>query len=327
VPVRGSTSSDTDSDSAPLLTVIIPSYCGERWIGGCLNSLARDARETIEVLIIDSSPTSATSDLASTYMDRLRLRIVRCRDLESWQAKTNFGVRISQSNHLCWLGVDDLWLPGRAAAVLQWIATFPESPLQFAASAIIDRNGRRLGVWRCPLQPNIPLCSTQVTERLLVQNFVAASAPIFRRDAWLECDGLDEKLWYTADWDLWLKMAALSPIIYRDIITVGFRIHDQSLTSTGSRDLADMGHQMSVVLDRHLPKLGSGSRAVRSVARASIAVNLAMASASAASFWSIARATTKVLRLGPCGIHRYLRDSRILERLAPRILARLAGSI
>jgi hypothetical protein len=163
-------------------------------------------------------------------------------------------------------------------------------------------------------------------ERLLVQNFVAASAPIFRKDAWLACNGLDEKLWYTADWDLWLKLAGLSPIIYRDAVTVGFRIHDQSLTSTGRFNVGEFDHQMRIVLDRHLPRLDSGSSAVEPVARASITVNVAFASGSAANLWGIPRATTEILRLTPGGAHRYLRDSRILERLVPRIRAKLAST-
>jgi len=33
-----------------------------------------------------------------------------------------------------------------------------------------------------------------------------------------------------------------------------------------------------------------------------------------------------VLRLGPAGIFRYFRDSRLLERVIPRLRAKLAGN-
>lgn len=313
------------ADAAPWLSVVVPSYCGETWIEASLRSLADEAVAGIEVLIIDSSPTTATRDIAQGFSDRLRLRIFDRRDLPSWQVKTNFGVETAKSTHISWLGVDDLWLPGRAAAIRTWIEADRDAPLHLAPSAIIDRRGRNLGVWRCPL-PDGEVRAALVTERLLVQNFIAAPAPVFRRDAWLKCGGLDENLWYTADWDIWLKLSALGPVHYHDIVTVGFRIHGASLTVTGSRDADDFAQQMQIVLDRHLNKLGNGSKGLERAARASIAVNAALAAASAGDAGSLPRAVGQVLGLGPGGIRRYLRDSRIIERMVPRIRAKLTGA-
>lgn len=312
--------------SAPWLTVIIPSYGGEQWIDASLQSLASEATEGVEVLVIDGSPTSVTRDLARNYSDRLRLRVFERCDLLSWQTKTNFGVEIADSSHICWLGVDDLWLPGRAAAVRAWIASAPEVPVHLAPSAIIDNRGRKLGVWRCPLPVDTALEPALVTERLLVQNFIAAPAPVFRKDAWLGCGGLDETLWYTADWDIWLKLIVCGPVYYHDNVTVGFRIHGGSLTMTGSRDIADFAHQMQIVLDRHLAKLGGHSQSTERAARASIAINSALASTTGGNLGDLLKAASGVLRLGPAGVHRYFRDSRIIDRLVPRVRAKLTGA-
>jgi Glycosyl transferase family 2 len=312
--------------SAPWLTVIIPSYCGEQWIDASLSSLVSEVAEGVEVLVIDSSPTSATRDIAQSYSEHLRLRVFERCDLPSWQTKTNFGVEIAESSHICWLGVDDMWFSGRAAEVRAWIDAAPDIPLHLAPGAIIDKGGRKLGVWRCPLPANRELRSALVTERLLVQNFIAAPAPVFRRDAWLGCGGLDENLWYTADWDIWLKLAACGSVCYHDRVTVGFRIHKGSLTVTGSRDAAVFARQMQIVLDRHLTKLGGRSKSIERAARASITVNTALASASIGDLNGLLRAASEVVRLGPAGIRRYIRDSRIVDRVAPRVRARWTGA-
>lgn len=305
----------------------MPCYRGEQWIDASLGSLAREGSEGVEVLVIDSSPTSTAREIAQSYSDRLRIRVFERCDLGSWQAKTNFGVEMADSSHICWLGVDDLWLPGRAAAIRAWVEAAPDVSLHLGPSAIIDGKGRKLGIWRCPLPANVELRSSLVTERLLVQNFVAAPAPVFRRDAWRGCGGLDEGLWYTADWDMWLKLAARGPVYYHDSITVGFRIHGGSLTVTGSHDSSDFARQMQIVLDRHLAKLGNCSKAIERVARTSIAVNTELSSAASGNMKSLFRAALGVARLGPVGINRYLRDSRIVERLMPRIRAKLTGAL
>jgi glycosyltransferase involved in cell wall biosynthesis len=310
---------------APWLTVVIPSYCGEQWVDASFNSLVSEDMEGVEILLIDGSPTRETVDLAKKFSHRLRLRIFDRPDLLSWHSKTNFGVEMAESTHICWLGVDDIWLPGRIAAARSWINAAPLSPLHLAPSAVIDKGGRKLGVWRCPLPANTELRWPFVNMRLLVQNFVAAPAPVFRKDAWMRCGGLDEQLWYTADWDIWLKLSEIGPVYYHDAVTIGFRIHGGSLTMTGSRDIADFARQMQTVLDRHLPQLQIDSQTINRTARASITVNCALAAASAGDLRGLPRAAFQLLGLGPTGIARYLRDSRILDRVLPRIRAKFSG--
>jgi glycosyltransferase involved in cell wall biosynthesis len=323
--IIGMSMAANDDSSVPWLSVIVPSHRGERWIDASLGSIAAEAAEGIEVLLIDGSPTRATVDRAAGYAQRLNLRIFERGDLASWHSKTNFGVEAAASDHVCWLGVDDIWLPGRARTVRDWIDAAPESPLHLAASAIIDRNGRRLGNWMCPLPRGTPLSPDSVIERLLVQNFVAAPAPVFRKDAWMRCGGLDPTLWYTADWDIWLKLVAAGTTYYHDVPTIGFRVHGNSLTMTGSANIVDFAEQMRTVLDRHLSRLGETAGAVAAAARASISVNAALASASAGDYRALAAAAWEICRLGPAGAARYWNHSRIADRLLPRLRAKLAG--
>lgn len=306
----------------PWLSVVIPSYLGERWIGSSLGSLAADGVPGIEVLLIDGSPNSATRDIARSYLGKLHLRVIERPDLTSWQAKTNFGVEMASSTHISWLGVDDVWLSGRGQSVRSWITASPDTALHIAPSAIIDRKGNRRGTWNCPFPAEGNYTPAFVARRLLVQNFIAAPAPVFRKDAWLSCGGADPRLWYTADWDIWLKLSALGAVTYHRTTTVGFRIHGGSLTVAGSRNNLDFSGQMQTVLERHLGKAKEAATEVERIARVSIAVNAALASGSAGKVLAV---FGRVLRLGPLGIWQYLRDSRLMERIVPRALAILAG--
>ena len=138
--------------SAPWISVIMPSYRGEFWIATSLSSLVREAAEGVEVLVIDSGPTSAARDIAQSYSDRLRIRVFERCDLRSWQAKTNFGVEMAESSHICWLGVDDLWLPGRTGRFdpgLKPPRTPPSTWLR-ARSSIRVAESSACGNVRCP---------------------------------------------------------------------------------------------------------------------------------------------------------------------------------
>lgn len=95
---------------------------------------------------------------------------------------------------------------------------------------------------------------------------------------------------------------------------------------TGSRDVVDFANQMRIVLERHISKRDSGSNDVENIARASIAINTALASASAGDLSFLLRAVSELLRLGPADIRRYLHNSRIMDRLSPWVRAKLGGA-
>jgi GT2 family glycosyltransferase len=311
----------------PFLSVVMPVHDGAAWIGATLDSLAAEPTDGLEIIIIDSSPTSATSAIVERFLHQPAFRLLRRKDLGPWQSKTNLGVELAAADYVCILHQDDLWLPGRIEATRRWLAGVPEAALHLAPTAIIDRHGRRMGCWNCPLPIDKVLESEFLLERLLVQNFVSVPAPVFRRSAWLACGGMDERLWYTADWDIWAKLAAAGPVVYHQEITTAFRVHGDSLTVTGSRDANEFRSQMQIVLERHLDRLSTRSRRrIESAARASIGVNVSLAAASGGDLKALVRAARIMLSLGPTGLRRYLRDSRLRERVMCRLRAKLTGA-
>jgi hypothetical protein len=83
---------------------------------------------------------------------------------------------------------------------------------------------------------------------------------------------------------------------------------------------------MEIVLNRHLSSFDGCSRAVERAARASIRMNTALAAAAAGHSRHMIGAGAAVLALGPLGVAAYLRDSRLVERIMPRLKAQLGGS-
>jgi hypothetical protein len=99
------------------------------------------------------------------------------------------------------------------------------------------------------------------------------------------------------------------------------------LTVTGSHNANEFRSQMEIVLGRHLDRLPVAiRRRMEPAARASINVNVSLAAASGGSLSSIFQAARDMLSLGPSGIRRYLRDSRLVERVMPRLRAKLSGA-
>jgi glycosyltransferase involved in cell wall biosynthesis len=309
------------------LSVIVPSHNGQRWLSTALQSIADQKECGIEVIVIDSSTEDASLAIAESFSTQFVIRALRRPDLLPWMAKTNFGVEQAKGKWICMLHQDDLWLPNRSAELQHWLLSQPDAVMHLHPCYIVDEVGRRLGLWRCPLPADgSPVPAQLLYERLLVQNFIGIPAPAIRRDAYLMVGGLDTALWYTADWDLYLKIASIGNICYHSTPLACFRVHRNSLTVLGSRDIQDFRKQHTVIVDRHIDKLLPDSRtATLRISAASIEVNVALAAAVAGKFGAISKAIRSVLFLGPAGIGRYLSYSRIVDRALPRLRAAVAG--
>ena len=319
--------SDGRAMEQPWLSVIVPCRNGERWLAAALQSVVDQKDGGIEVIVIDGSASDASLEIADGFSDKLLIRAQRRPDLLSWTAKTNFGVEQARGDRICMLHVDDLWLPNRCFEIRKWLSTQSDGVLHLHPSYIIDDSGGRLGLWRCPLPAgDSPVPTHMLIERLLVQNFIGIPSPTIRRDAYLSVGGLDNALWYTADWDLYVKLAATGSVYYHSSPLACFRVHKNSLTISGSRNSADFRNQHQAIVDRHADKLSPEARAeILPIAAASFDLNTALAAAMAGQSNQIGKALISMLMLGPRGIRRYFYYSRIVDRMFPRLRALVAG--
>lgn len=304
----------------PLLSVVMPVHSGERWLDATLASIESRPEAPVEVIIRDSTPGKPCEAIVLRHANRLRIDYAYLPEVASWTRKTNLAVQAARAEHVAMLHQDDLWLPGRFDIVAKMIARAPEAALLVTAAQIIDDAGRPLGAWQPPFRSGEVPAQT-CRDDLLVQNSIALPAPIFRRDAYIAVGGLDETLWYTPDWDLWLKLAARGRVVYDSRPTVAFRVHGGSLTMTGDR--SEFAEQLDIVLERHLPADSPEARLCRASARINVLLARAAAGDTVAAFSALAT----FLRLGPRGALRYLHASRLVQRLLPRLRLWLSGAL
>ncbi len=313
--------------SSPWLSVIVPTYNGSAHLHDALASVAAQDLAGLEILAVDDGSTDDTLSVLERFQRYLPLRLLSRPRAGNWVAGTNHALAHARGEWVCFLHQDDRWTPGRLAVLRPLAERHRDVPWLLHPSLYIDPAGRRVGRWSCPLPARRRLVpSALLIERLLIQNFVAVPAPLFRRDVAVRVGGLDEDLWYTADWDFWLKLAAQGPTAYVSTPLAEFRVHPASQTLARSGRADEMRRQLETVLDRHLPdweRRHPGRDTVRDAARFSVEMNVFLASSlhGRGAGWS--RLPLDFLGLGWTGCRRYVRDSRIVERIAARIRAGL----
>ena len=304
----------------PWLSVIIPVHRGERFLPATLASAAAEQPDGVEFRIYASGEDGgAARRAAAPFFDRMDIVWEDVpAALTSWTSKTNKGVRDARAPHIVMLHQDDLWLPGHLASVRAAIEAWPAAVMSVAPSRFAAADGRLLGAWRLPFAAGLH-DGRAVRDLLLVQNSIAIPSPVIRRDAWLATGGMAEELWYSADWDMYLKLAESGPIAVRDATTTAFRLHGGSLTMTGSADIAGYRDQLERVMHHHQNSGAAVAPSVDRQARVSIAVNCALAAAAKGDFSLLAGAALAIVGLGPRGAAGYVHNSRIVDRVWPRL--------
>ena len=301
----------------PWLSVVMPIYNGENYLEQALRSILDQEDDRIEVIAVEGGSTDRTADILNTYANWLPLRLFVCPHFKNWVASTNHGLSHARGDFVCFLHQDDLWLEGRLDVLRSLVRKAPGATMFLHPSWFIGPQGNRVGSWTCPLPHDVEIEPEVMIERLLVQNFISMPAPVFSRVAALKVGGLDEGLWYAADWDFWLKLAAAGKTFYHPRHLSAFRIHPQAQTIQRSADIRDFRTQLETVLARHVDGLrstGVNQGIFRRVAHFSIDVNTLLAAFVHGRQSGLWRLLPRFLGLGPAGWHRYLRDSRIIER-------------
>lgn len=300
----------------------MPTYNGEKYLALTLESILAQDDNNIECIVVDDGSTDHTLSILGAYHNRLPIRLEK-RKQGNWVSNTNHALSLATGEYACFLHQDDLWFNSRLELMKTLIEKFPDVGLFLHPSIFIDQNGNHVGVWQCPLPANPQVIEPSgMMEKLLVQNFISIPAPIFKRKIALASGGLDNSLWYTADWDLWLKISSVAKTVYHPQPLSGFRIHPHSQTMMRSAYLKEFRRQLEIVFRKYFDIWDADRKTkerVFKVASFSIEVNTTLAGAMHHTKTGLLRLAASFLLLGPSGWHNYLKNSRIWERTAPRL--------
>ncbi|MFP3944164.1 MAG: glycosyltransferase [Alphaproteobacteria bacterium] len=314
------------ASARPWLSVLMPVFNGRDYLAQALDSVVAQADPGIECIVVDGGSDDGTPALAARYADRLNLRLLDKPESPNWVWSTNLALEHASAPFSSILHQDDTWLPGRAAAMREMAESDTQAGFCVHAVRFIGETGRRAGTLTCPW-PRYPkrVDSERAVADLLVQNFLSCPAPVFSTALARQVGGMDETLWYTADWDFWLKLLRRTRALYTDHPLAAFRLHATSQTVQQSRDVRAFREQLDLVLERHGHAVASPERRAKVLRAAGFSntLNASLAARLHGHPVDWAPVLRQGLALGPGGMMCFLRNSRMVSRGLARVRAGL----
>jgi glycosyltransferase involved in cell wall biosynthesis len=184
--------------SPPTFSVIVAAYQVADVIGEALDSLRRQTLQPLEVIVCDDG---STDDLA-TALEPYRDDVVLLRKDNGGEASAkNAAARAARGDFALILDADDVFLPGRIAALSELAESRPDLDI-LTTDGYLVANGT---VLRRAYDRRWQFEVDDQRRAILEQNFVFGLAAV-RRSRLIEHGGFDESILWTTDWDLWLRL-------------------------------------------------------------------------------------------------------------------------
>jgi glycosyltransferase involved in cell wall biosynthesis len=109
------------SDSAiPLVSILIPAYNAERWIGATIESALAQTWAHKEIVIVDDGSTDGTLGIARRFASNV-VRVVSQPNQGAATARNN-AFALCQGDYVQWLDADDLLGPNKIEAQMKLVA-------------------------------------------------------------------------------------------------------------------------------------------------------------------------------------------------------------
>jgi glycosyltransferase involved in cell wall biosynthesis len=107
------------SRGAPLISVVIPCFNTERYVGEAIDSILAQAIDSVQVVAIDDGSTDRSPEILRNFGDRIECHSQANAGIA---AARNAGIALARGRYLAFLDADDVWTPGSLALRLDRLA-------------------------------------------------------------------------------------------------------------------------------------------------------------------------------------------------------------
>lgn len=251
----------------PLVSILIPTYNGERFLKATLRSALEQSHRTIEVLVGDDASTDRTPEiLAAVTATDDRIRVIRReRNVGAFENPLQL-LAEARGEYVKFLLHDDVLTSDCVRELVRGMQSEPDVSLAFSRRSLMDENGRPVAGHEFPRLSDRPgtLDGRELGNLVLEQcnNVIGELTTILFRRADVEVDGLwqvdGRRLDVLNDLKLSLQLLARGRAWYTPRVLSRFRMHpgqnsfDSAIVARGMRDwpkLLDWGVQEGFLSD------------------------------------------------------------------------------
>lgn len=184
----------------PLISVIMPLYNAERFVGESIENVLRQTVGDFELIVIDDASTDASAEIARAYAAKDNRIVLMHNELNSGAARTrNRALDAARGKFITFMDADDLCSPERFAKQLAFFERHPQTDI---CGSYYTMFGTRGGEENDELKIQVPLTHEEIQYQLFfgcpfgMSSVMLRSEPFKRTGIrFRECMAEDYQLW------------------------------------------------------------------------------------------------------------------------------------
>ena len=216
----------------PLVSVIIPVFNAEKYIGETVTSVLKQSYDNFEIIVIDDSSTDGTTGiLEKMAQSNNKIKYFKIKHSGRPAIPRNYGIKKAGGEYIAFLDSDDLWTKDKLEEQIKFLQKYPNLIFVYSISVTFGE----VNIFS-PYYEVLPLLHKAATTReelISKGNPVTCSTVLVRKDIINSVGGYDEdpELKAVEDYDLWLRLSALGPFGFIPKIHAFYRIHKSQSSS------------------------------------------------------------------------------------------------
>ncbi len=240
----------TPSDNKPLVSVILPTYNGAKWLAGAITSVINQTLQNWELIIVNDCSKDDTPKIADEFARQdARIRVIHNQVNKKLPATLNVGFAEARGEFLTWTSDDNLYKPQALEVMSNYLQAHPETDCTVMNMDFINDDGELVNECGMRIDSNVkadehklwgyPRC----VEVLPVScNFGAAF--MYRKTLADTVGPYDESLFCVEDYEFWFRVALAGKVDFCPENVYFYRINSQSLTATKQDLIAERTMQV-----------------------------------------------------------------------------------
>lgn len=201
-----------------MVSIILPTYNGAKWISKAIESVMSQSLSDWELIVIIDGSIDNTLEITNRYAVRDSRIIVMTNDINLGLVKTlNKGISEANGEYIARIDDDDIWIDkDKLKKQIEFLNNNHDYGLVGTDFEIFSENNKLNKYFV------IKITDADIRRNILSFNPFCHSSIVFRKDILKKIGQYNDKLKYTEDWDLWLRIGSVTMMRNISDVTVQY---------------------------------------------------------------------------------------------------------
>ena len=134
------------TDKAPLISVIMPAYNAEKYIGEAIESILNQTLKDFELIIVNDASTDSTGNIIKSYAEKdSRIVVLVNENNLNIAGSLNRGISVAKGTFIARMDADDIALPERLEMQAKVMSENPQVAVVGNDIQLINESGVVIG--------------------------------------------------------------------------------------------------------------------------------------------------------------------------------------